>query len=101
MNNELYKTVKRALDEADADYIDDEIECGEIPDRAGELLKHRLGCDGQHVSWQAFYYDKDGDSIHDIICNTIDFCRTHSDITSYTIVDYKNQEFLFVVYITK
>lgn len=101
MNKELYETAKRALCEADDDYSDDKIECGEIPDRAGEILKHKLDCQGQHVHWRAFWYEDDDADLDCALAETIDFCVKHPDITSYAVVAYELQDFVFVVYLTE
>ena len=99
MNKELYKTAKLALDEADDDYLDDKIECGEIPERAGEILKHKLDCPGQRVHWKSYYYEDDDADLDCVIADTVDFCLGHPDITSYAVVAYESQDFVFVVYL--
>lgn len=99
MNKELEKDIKLAIAEARDDYHDGNIECGEVPDRAAELLSHRLDCSGQRIHCFA-YWDEDDDPISSIIEDTVSFCREHT-VEQYNIVYDDIAGFTFVLYITK
>ena len=100
MNKDLYAAAARALDEASDDYDESRIECGEIPERAGELLEHRLDCRGQRVVWRAFWLEDNDSDLDCALSETIRFCMEHS-ITAYAIVSRAEQDLVFVVYLTK
>ena len=100
MNKELYKAAKQALDEADQDYLGEQIECGEIPERATELLKHRFDCIGQRVHTRCFWIDDKDADLDSALSETIEFCMEHQ-ITSYAVVNYSDKDFVFVVYFSK
>lgn len=104
MNMELYKTTKNALDEAVDDYVAGKIECGEVPERATEILKHRLECPGQHVHTYCYWLDTNN-SVYELIGTaideTIEFCTEHLDTYGYTVVPFERHELVFIVYLTK
>lgn len=101
MNKNLYNTVKRAIDEADDDYLDGLIECGDIPDRAGEILQHKLECNGQHVYWRAFWHEDCDSDIDIALADMIGFClKNKKAITDFVVVKCEHQDFVFVVFLT-
>lgn len=101
MSKNLYDIAKRALDEADDDYDDGLIECGEIPEKANEILQHKLDCKGQYVYCRTFWLeDKDSD-LDTALSEMIGFCIKHrAVITDYTVVYYDYQDFVFVVFLS-
>ena len=104
MNTDLYETTRNALGEAFDDYVAGKIECGEVPERATEILRHRLECPGQYVHTRCYWTDTN-DSIYDLmgtaIDETIEFCTEHPDTYGYAVVPFETNELVFVVYLTK
>lgn len=98
MSKQLYETAQRAMNEAMDGYYDGVYELDYVPEKAGELLEHRLDCAGQRVYTRPFWIEDNDADLDRALAETIKFCMEHK-VSDYAIVIDDSQALVFVVYL--
>lgn len=98
MSKQLYEISKLAMQDAMDGYYDEIYELDYVPEKAGEILEHKLNNEDQKVYTRPFWIEDNDADLDSALDETIKFCLEHK-VKDYTIVLDDSQELVFVVYL--